>query len=282
MMIRLFVRQSLLTLCLFVIPAIVFAQEQPEAKETAIVEGRDGKDVIWLPTVQELVDKMLDLAKVTPEDYVIDLGSGDGCIVISAAKRGARALGIEYDPELVALSKRYAVREAVTHNVEFIQDDIFESDFSQATVLTLFLSEKINLRLRPKILDLKPGTRVVSNTFTMGDWTTDDTVAVEEGEKWKCNFFCTAHLWIVPAKVEGTWKLPQGQLTFKQSFQMISGTFTSDGNNVPIVNGRLRGDHISFTAENVKYTGIVNDNAINGTFRSGTTTGPWNAYRVVR
>ncbi|MGH7829200.1 MAG: SAM-dependent methyltransferase, partial [Candidatus Binatia bacterium] len=155
----------LLALCLSLLGANVFAQAQPAKEEYKPQVGQEGKDVIWVPTPQALVDKMLDMAKVTPNDYVIDLGSGDGRTVITAAKRGARALGIEYNPDMVELSKRNAAKEGVSDRVQFVKADIFESDFSKATVITMFLLTEINLKLRPKILDLKPGTRIVSNAF---------------------------------------------------------------------------------------------------------------------
>src|SRR4026209_2437785 len=153
------------------------AHAQP-TKEFEPQVGQEGKDVIWVPTPQALVDKMLDMAKVTAKDYVIDLGSGDGRTVITAAKRGAKALGIEYNPDMVELSKRNAAKEGVSDKANFMKADLFESDFSQAQVVTMFLLPDINIRLRPKILNLKPGTRIVSNTFTMGDWTDDETATV--------------------------------------------------------------------------------------------------------
>jgi len=220
--------------------------------------GQEGKDVIWVPTPQALVDKMLDMAKVTPKDYVIDLGSGDGRTVITAAKRGSKALGIEYNPDMVELSKRNAAKEGVSDKASFMKADLFESDFSQAQVITMFLLSSINLKLRPKILSLKPGTRIVSNTFDMGDWKPDET-ATAPG----CNSWCTAHLWIVPAKVEGTWKLSQGELAIKQTFQMITGTL-KNGNAVSQINGKLNGDQITFTAGATQYTGRVNGNAMEG------------------
>lgn len=278
MIISRFVRQSVLILCLLMIATGVFAQAQLGSSEYTPREGQEGKDVIWLPTAQALVDKMLDLAKVTPQDCVIDLGSGDGRLVITAVKRGARALGIEYNPDMVELSKRNAAKEGVTDKVQFIKADIFESDFSQATVITMFLLPEINLKLRPQILNLKPGTRIVSNTFSMEDWIADETATVEEGEK--CSIYCTAILWIVPAKVEGRWKLSQGELTLKQSFQMISGTLNSGGNNVPITNGRLIGDQISFTAGDAQYTGHVSGNVMRGTFKSGGSADTWSAPRI--
>src|SRR5262245_12809962 len=204
--------------------------------------GQDGKDVIWVPTPQALVDKMLDMAKVTPNDYVIDLGSGDGRTVITAAKRGAKALGIEYNPDMVELSKRSAAKEGVSDKADFVKADLFESDFSQAQVITMFLLSSINLQLRPKILDLKPGTRIVSNTFDMADWKPDETAHLPS-----CSSWCTAHLWIVPAKVAGTWKTADGQLMLKQTFQNISGTL-KNGTHETAVTGRLNGQQIASTA----------------------------------
>ena len=152
-----------------------FAQAQP-AKDYQPEVGQAGKDVVWVPTPQALVDKMLEMAKVTPKDYVIDLGSGDGRTVITAAKRGSKALGIEYNPDMVELSKRNAAKEGVSDKATFMKADLFESDFSQAQVITMFLLPSINLKLRPKILDLKPGTRIVSNSFDMEEWKPDETV----------------------------------------------------------------------------------------------------------
>ena len=212
---------------------------------------------------------MLGMAKVTPEDYVIDLGSGDGRTVITAAKRGTRALGIEYNPDMVALSKRNAAREGVTDKAQFIQADLFETDFSQATVITMFLLPTINLELRPKLLKLKPGTRVVSNSFTMGEWNADETATV--GNKEDCGDYNTAYLWIVPANVEGTWIVPQGELTFKQSFQMISGTLKSGAMIAP-VNGKLSGDLINFRIGSANYTGRVSGSSMQGTVESGGST----------
>ncbi len=221
--------------------------------------GQEGKDVVWVPTPQELVDKMLDMAKVTPKDYVIDLGSGDGRTVITAAKRGSKALGIEYNPDMVELSKRNAAKEGVSDKASFVKADLFESDFSQAQVITMFLLPSINIKLRPKILDLKPGTRIVSNSFDMEDWKADQTETVPG-----CNNWCTAMLWIVPAKVGGTWKLPQGELSIKQTFQMISGTLKSGRNNSQVT-GKLNGDQITFSAGGTQYTGRVSGNSMAGT-----------------
>ena len=251
-----FIGFLLITLCL---PLLDYPASAQPATDYQPSVGQEGKDVIWVPTPQALVDKMLDMAKVTPKDYVIDLGSGDGRTVITAAKRGSKALGIEYNPDMVELSKRNAAKEGVSDKASFMKADLFESDFSQAQVITMFLLSSINIKLRPKILDLKPGTRIVSNTFDMGEWKPDETATLPG-----CNSWCTAHLWIVPAKTEGTWKLPQGELTIKQSFQMINGTLKSANATTP-VNGKLNGDQISFSAGSASYTGRVNGNAMEGT-----------------
>ncbi len=251
-------RKMLLALILSLLAAGT-ALAQP-AKEYQPEVGQAGKDVVWVPTPQALVDKMLDMAKVTTKDYVIDLGSGDGRTVITAAKRGAKALGIEYNPDMVELSKRNAAKEGVSDRASFVKADLFESDFSQATVITMFLLPSINMKLRPKILDLKPGTRIVSNTFDMEDWKPDETASAEGCMNW-----CTAHLWIVPAKVEGTWKTDQGELSLKQTFQMLSGALRNGKVTSPISNAKMLGDQISFTAAGVQYTGRVNGNTIEGT-----------------
>src|ERR671919_480494 len=216
-----FLRRSLLTLFLSITVAGACAQAQPAKQEYEPQVGQEGKDVIWVPTPQALVDKMLDMAKTTPNDMVIDLGSGDGRTVISAAKRGARAIGIEYNPDMVELSQRNAIAAGVADKATFIKADLFQTDLSKATVITMFLLPSINLQLRPKLLELKPGTRIVSNTFTMEDWEADETATVTDG----CTgSWCTALFWVVPAKVEGTWALPQGTLTLTQQFQKVSGT----------------------------------------------------------
>ncbi len=211
----------LVVVALFIAASPNFAQEQQTYQPSV---GQAGKDVVWVPTQQELVERMLDLAKVKPQDFVIDLGSGDGRTVITAAKRGATAMGIEYNPDMVELSKRNAAKEGVTEKATFVKAALFETDFSKATVITMFLLPDINLRLRPKILNLKPGTRIVSNSFTMEDWQSDDTTTIDN-----CSSWCTAYLWIVPAKAEGKWKLANGELTLNQQFQMLNGTLSVDG-----------------------------------------------------
>jgi precorrin-6B methylase 2 len=275
-----FLRQLLLAWFLVVMASIgVFAQAPPENTEFEPIVGQAGKDVIWVPTPQALADKMLNLAQVKPQDYVIDLGSGDGRIVITAAKRGARALGIEYNPDMVALSKRNAAREGVAEKATFVKADLFESDFSQATVITMFLLPSINLSLRPTILNLKPGTRIVSNSFDMEDWIADQTVEVTKEEG--CNsYYCTAFLWIVPAKVEGRWKISQGELVLKQAYQMITGELNAGTGRISISDGSLSGDQISFKIGDAKYTGRVTGDAMEGTVTAGNTNSKWSASRL--
>jgi precorrin-6B methylase 2 len=258
-------RQSVLTFLTFFIATAALAQTaapaKPAGQATGQFEprvGQPGKDVVWVPTPQALVDKMLDLAKVTPKDFVIDLGSGDGRTVITAAKRGATAMGVEYNPDMVNLSKAAAQKAGVADKATFVQADLFKTDLSKATVITMFLLPSINMQLRPNILNLKPGTRIVSNTFTMEDWEADQTESVTDN----CSSWCTALLWIVPAKVQGTWKTPQGNLTLTQQFQNLTGNL----NGTAITAGKMNGDQITFTVNGTAYNGRVNaaGNAISG------------------
>ena len=237
--------------------------------------GQQGKDVVWVPTPQELVDTMLSMAGVTPDDFVIDLGSGDGRTVITAAKKGARALGIEYNPDLVALSKRNAEIEGVSDKAEFIEADLFECDLSKATVITMFLLPEINLKLRPRLLELKPGTRIVSNTFNMGEWEPDYEVTTDEN--W--NSWNTALLWIIPARTEGTWILCQDQLIISQEFQIIHGKLIYGDKNSVIKNGRLHGNEITFKIADVIYTGCVSGDKMEGIMREGGGEKKWTATR---
>jgi hypothetical protein len=260
----------LMTLALTLTSVAPYAQTQAPPKPYEPSVGQAGKDVVWVPTSAMLVEKMLDIAKVTSEDHVIDLGSGDGRTVIAAAKRGARAHGIEFNPDMVELSKRNAASAGVAARATFAKADIFESDFSQATVITMFLLPQINLKLRPKLLDLKPGTRIVSNSFTMEEWEADEKATVADEE---CSSWCTALLWIVPSKVAGTWTLSQGPtLTLTQQFQMLSGTL----GKTLISTARLRGNDITFKAGTATYTGRVNGNTMDGTVAGG---GTWRATR---
>ena len=233
-------------------------QTAPSTYEPTV--GQEGKDVVWVPTPQAVVDKMLDMAKVTPADFLMDLGSGDGRTVITAAKRGARALGVEYNPDMVELSKRNALKESVADRASFVKADLFQTDFSKATVITMFLLPEINLKLRPKILRLRPGTRVVSNTFTMEKWQADQTATLKDDEGCTASW-CTALLWIVPARVAGSYTIPEGQLALRQEFQMLSGTLRT-ANGPETVAGRVRGEEISFKAGGREYRGRMNGKAL--------------------
>jgi hypothetical protein len=271
--VRTFAQASCIALSVALIPGHVFAQAQPAPAAPAPASnytpevGQQGKDVVWVPTAQALVDRMLDMAKVTPNDILVDLGSGDGRTVITAAKRGLNARGVEYNPDMVALSRANAAKEGVGGKANFIQGDIFETNFSDATVVTLFLLPQLNLRLRPIILEMKPGTRVVSNSFDMGDWQADQRA---EAGSTECTSYCRAFLWIVPAKVEGSWKMQDGQLTLKQTFQNLTGTMTASGSSNEISNAKMNGDSITFTAGGKTYTGKVEGNSIKGEGWSAT------------
>jgi precorrin-6B methylase 2 len=273
-------RALAIVFALTVLPLSLAAQKSTGAQQYQPSLYQAGKDVIWVPTPEELVAAMLDMAKVTPSDYVIDLGSGDGRIVIAAAKRGARALGIEYNPDMVELSRSNALKEGVSGKASFMQADIFETDFSRATVVTMYLLSSLNMKLRPKILDMKPGTRVVSHAFDMEDWKADQTVSVDGR---------TGYLWIVPAKVAGawTWQTASGnaELTLRQTFQKIEGSLKTGGKELPLRDPKLEGDRISFSvgegqAPVREYSGRVNGDAIAGLTKAGN--GPearWTAER---
>ena len=261
------IRLVLCSVVLSLLAASASAQATAEKFEPQV--GQPGKDVVWVPTPQALVDTMLDMAKVTPQDYLIDLGSGDGRTVITAAKRGLRAHGIEYNPDMVDLAKRNAAAAGLTDKATFAKADLFESDFSKAQVITMFLLPSINLKLRPTILNMRPGTRVVSNSFTMEDWQADQIETITD-----CTSWCTAHLWIVPAKVAGTWQMPQGTLTLNQTYQVVSGTLGS----TPISDGKLRGEEITFKAGDATYTGRLEGNTLRGTVAGGSG-GSWTATK---
>ena len=265
-------RQGLFVLIVSAVAVCAHAQA-PAVEEFKPTVGQSGKDVVWVPSPQAMVDRMLDMAKVTPSDYVMDLGSGDGRTVITATKRGARALGIEYNPDMVTLSRRSAAAAGVSDKATFMQADIFQSDISQATVITLFLLTDLNLKLRPRLLSLKPGTRIVSNTFKMGDWDPDQSFELG------CDTYCTAYLWIVPARVESTWQLPNGELMLRQEFQKVTGTLRNGASAVPISSGKLRGDEVRFAVAGAEYRGRVGDKTIEGTVKSGGNPGAWSAHR---
>ncbi len=273
-----FIKKSLIVLSFSLMAVTIFGQVQKSGSGYVPEVGQQGKDVVWVPTPQELVNKMLEIAEVTPNDFLIDLGSGDGRTVITAAKLGARAMGVEYNPDMVNLSRENAKQAGVTDKAEFIQADLFETDLSKATVITMFLLPEINLKLRPKLLDLKPGTRIVSNTFTMGDWEEDYKVTTEEN--W--NSWNTAYLWIIPAKIGGTWKLGNSDLSLTQEYQMVRGTLNSEGKSALVNDGRLRGDQITFTINGDNYTGTVSNGTMKGTCANSVkgSTSDWFARRT--
>ena len=265
--------------------AMPAAQAQSETREFKPVVGQEGKDVIWVPTPQALVERMLEMAKTTRNDYVVDLGSGDGRTVITAAKKyGVQALGVEYNPEMVELSKRNAEKDGVADRAKFIQGDIFQTDFSKATVLTLYLLPNLNLKLRPTILSMKPGTRVVSHAFTMDDWQPDEIQSVEGR---------TAYLWIVPAKVEGTWRWggsSKYEVLLQQHFQQVEGLVKVNGKTAQFRNAHLKGNRISFSVMeysgmgNVQhdYSGRVSGDTMEGTVRRSDSSAEekWVAKRA--
>ena len=250
------------------------AAAKAKAEEFVPQSGQAGKDVVWVPTPQALVDRMLDMARVTKDDYVIDLGSGDGRTVITAAKRGVKAKGIEYNPDMVALSKKNAEKEGVADKLEFVRGDIFESNFTDATVITLFLLPSLNVRLRPILLDMKPGTRVVSNTFDMGDWQPDETIRAG-GD---CTSYCTGHFWVVPAKVDGVWQTPGGELKLEQKYQAISGSLQTGAVNAPVA-GKVIGSDIVFTAGRTVFTGKVAGGLIEGSATDSGKDAKWSIKR---
>jgi precorrin-6B methylase 2 len=264
------IRRSLaLSLLLTVLLAIEAAAQTPTYEPTP---GQAGKDVVWVPTPQELVEKMLDMAKVTPQDVVIDLGSGDGRNVIAAAKRGARAFGFEYNPEMVALSRRKAQEAGVADRATFIEGDMYEADISKATVLALFLLPSNLDKLAPKFLALKPGTRMVNNTFQVTGWEADASETIEGS----CTSWCTSHLNIVPARAAGTWRLGTNDLALTQEFQMVSGTLGA----TPITGGRLSGEQISFKVGDTQYTGKISGDRMEGTATTGGKTQSWTAVKA--
>jgi hypothetical protein len=259
-----------LTIAVVLTATSLFAQQKPFEPQV----GQAGKDVVWVPSPEETVKKMMEMGEITAQDFVVDLGSGDGRNVIAAAKRGATALGVEYNPDKVELSKRLAKEAGVPDKAQFVQGDMFQAEFSKATVLALFLLPSNLLQLRDKFANLRPGTRIVSNTFSIQDWTPEKTETLDD-----CTSWCTVMLYIVPAKVDGTWKLPQGELSLKQTYQTVEGTLTSGGKSAPVT-GKLRGTQISWTANGQEYTGTVNGNQIEGTTRTGSNSSKFTATRA--
>jgi len=250
-------------------------QEPPEPQQ-----GQPGKDVIYLPTPAPLVERMLTMAQVGPRDILYDLGSGDGRLVIAAAKRGAQAVGVEFNPELVAYSENRARAAGLAAKARFIRGDIFETDFSQATVVSLYLLSTLNMRLRPTLLKMRPGTRVVSHAFSMDDWTPDEVSRAEQR---------TAYLWIVPAAVEGSWRVelqgePSFDLSLVQRFQKLEGTLARGAVEVGLREPALRGDTIRFGFVDQggvwhELSGTVSGDRMTGKFQAAGKTGSWTASR---
>ena len=238
------------------------------------VSGQAGKDVVWVPTPPTLVEKMLDLAKVTPNDFVMDLGSGDGRNIIAAARRGARAIGVEYNPDMVEYSKREAAKAGVGEKAQFVQGDMYEADISQATVLALFLLPENLTRLLPKFVELRPGTRIVLNTFGIPGWEPDKTEQAEE-----CGAWCSALLYVVPAKAAGEWELPEGRLKLEQKYQTLTGALEANGTSLPISDAYLDGERIRFQVNGRQYSGVVKGDTMD--VRAGTSAGAtWTARRI--
>jgi hypothetical protein len=267
-----FIRLALAVVLLVAPP--VFAQKfEPQV-------GQAGKDVIWVPTPDEVVDRMLTMAQLGPNDFHTDLGSGDGKIVIAAAKRGAKALGIEYNPDMVKLAQDNAQKAGVADKASFRRADIFATDFSQASVITLYLLPALNMKLRPQILQMRPGTRIVSHSFTMEDWEADE-ISSMDGRR--------AYFWVVPANVMGSWTLDAGgqksELSLEQTFQKINGTLTLGPVQAGLREARLRGANISFAYVDQSglrrdFAGQVNGRQMQGSFRDEKGgEGRWSATR---
>ena len=259
-------------------PAGTAAPVAPNAAFEPYV-GQPGKDVIWVPTPDAVIARMLDIAKATPTDFLIDLGSGDGRTVIAAGKRGMRAMGVEFNPDMVALSNREAQKQGVADKVKFVNGDIFATDFTQANIVTMYLLPSLNLKLRPTLLDMKPGTRVVSHAFTMGDWEPDET-ATPEGRQ--------VFLWIVPAKAAGTWSLQSGgqsrPLALTQTYQKLQGTLGTGGASLSVADARMNGNQIRFAVLDKagvrqEFTGRVQGNQMTGTVRTNGQEAPFTATK---
>jgi hypothetical protein len=254
------------------------AQFQPQV-------GQAGKDVIWVPTPDDVVDRMLTMAQVTPQDFVMDLGAGDGKIAIAAAKKfGARAVGIEYNPEMVKHANANAQAAGVAGNGQgralIRHADIFQTDFAQATVITLYLLPALNMKLRPQILAMRPGTRIVSHSFSMEDWEADE-ISTLDGRR--------AYFWMVPASVMGNWSLEAGtqkhDLTLEQTFQKINGSVSLPPINAGLRDAKMRGPFIQFgfvdqSGVRRDFTGRVNGPKMEGTFRDEKgAEGKWSAAK---
>ncbi|HUG78539.1 MAG TPA: methyltransferase domain-containing protein [Burkholderiales bacterium] len=276
-------RPAVAALAALLVAVPVSAQQQGPAFEPQV--GQAGKDVIWVPTPDDVVDRMLRMAQVTANDYVVDLGAGDGKIAIAAAKKfGARALGIEYDADMARHAQGNVERAGVAGRARIVQGDIFVSDFSQATVVTMYLLPALNLKLRPQILGMRPGTRVVSHSFSMDDWDADEESSLD-GRR--------AYFWVVPANVAGTWMLElagggttgRHEVTLEQRYQKIEGTIALG----PLLGGlreaRLRGFQVAFAyvddaGVRRELSGRVSGARMEGSFRADNgTEGRWSATK---
>ena len=245
--------------------------------------GQLGKDSVWAPTPDRLIVRMLQMADTGLRDVVIDLGSGDGRIPVTAAKRfGARGIGVEFDADLVAYSNRLAAREGVANRVTFLRQDLFETDLTSATVIAMYIGPQVTMKLRPKLLTLKPGTRIVTHQFTMGDWEPDETARVESPP---------GYLWIVPARVDGRWRLEYANqrydITMQQTYQMLSGTATSSGKASPLLAARVRGESVRFSIIDVNgdsrtFNGTIGAGTMQGTTRVQMPGAPSIAWRAER
>ena len=260
-----------------VIALVGVTQAQAPQQPFEPKSGQAGKDVVWVPSTPGMVSKMLAMATVTPDDFVMDLGSGDGRNIIAAARLGARSLGVEFNPDMVALSRQLAAEAGVADKAQFVEGDMYAADISKATVLALFLLP-VNLnRLMPKFLEMAPGSRIAGNTFGIDDWTPDESVMLDD--RTDCSSWCEALLWIVPAKAAGTWKMATGSMTLTQKFQMIQGSITTDDGTHAIGSTALKGAEISFIAGGLNYTGKINGNQIDGMITTPSGQVPWRASR---
>lgn len=244
--------------------------------EGVLHDTRPGKDVIFLPTDRMMVAAMLDMAQVQPSDVVVDLGSGDGRLVIEAAKRGATGRGIEFNPDLVIEARRMAELEHVADRARFEEGDIFASDFSDATVVTMFLLPQLNLRLKPTLQAMRPGTRVVSNSFDMRDWDPDETVNLGPD----CVTACQAFLWIIPARLAGIWVSAVGdELALTQKDQILSGTFRRSSGAAVSGQGKVRGERFTFAGRGFEISGKFVDGVLDGQLRGPEGTTAFTAKR---
>ncbi|MDR2910662.1 MAG: class I SAM-dependent methyltransferase [Bacteroidales bacterium] len=260
---------------LLIFPETLFCQTNTGDNSYEPELGQAGKDVIWYPTPHKLVDVMINMADLTSNDYLIDLGSGDGRIVIAAAKKGINATGVEFNQDMVEYSKKYAEREGVADKTDFVKADFFEYDMSKATVITMFLLPEINRQLKPKLLELRPGTRIITNSFSMQDWPYDEIGEIDDQTvSWN-----TAFMWIVPAKVEGSWKFKDGEMHLTQNYQMLKGNMKTGGESYSI-DGKLCGSVLKFTCNGVNYECTVNNNEMKGTAEKEGKSTVWEAVKT--